>query len=291
MAVMVGLFSTIAAFVAVGAAIGIVMGAQGASGAEVQVRIKEVLQQPFLALLLSLIPAQLGMTAVLLVAARRSKESIKQRLGLVPQTGPAFGGFKLATMAAFTVSTALASLILSSLLIKPPTTQHPINDVIANGSWWTITLLSIILSSIPALVEECLFRGYLQRRFLQRWSPGVAIGLSTLLFASVHLDSLQHMIAVVPLGVITGLLAYRTNSVKPGMLVHSVHNAAVVGFASIGNGLSGRIGDETLGLLAIGTIAILGLIGLPAVVSLLRRAKPLPAVETCVAPAMVAVGT
>jgi membrane protease YdiL (CAAX protease family) len=38
-------------------------------------------------------------------------------------------------------------------------------------------LLSIILSVIPALVEESLFRGYLQRRFLQRWSPAVAISL------------------------------------------------------------------------------------------------------------------
>ena len=88
-----------------------------------------------------------------------------------------------------------------------------------------VTLLSIILSILPALVEEALFRGYLQRRLLQRWSPAVAIGVSTLLFALLHFDSVHHMFGVVPLGVITGLLAYRTNSIKPGMLVHGLQRS------------------------------------------------------------------
>ena len=60
------------------------------------------------------------------------------------------------------------------------------------------------------------------------WSPAVAIGVSTLLFAVLHFDSLQHIIDVVPLGIVTGLLAYRTNSVRPGMLVHGLHNAGAV---------------------------------------------------------------
>jgi hypothetical protein len=90
----------------------------------------------------------------------------------------------------------------------------------------------------------------------------------------MHMDSPQHIIAVVPLGVITGLLAYRTNSVKPGMLVHAVHNTGVVGFAALATALSPHIGEEELGLLFIGMIGVLGLIGLPAVVSLLRSAKP-----------------
>jgi membrane protease YdiL (CAAX protease family) len=101
------------------------------------------------------------------------------------------------------------------------------------------------------------------------------------------MDSLQHIIAVVPLGVVTGLLAYRTNSVKPGMLVHAVHNTGAVGFGALATVLTPHIGHEELGLLLIGTIGVLGLIGLPAVVSLLRSAKPQPSVETHAAPPVV----
>ncbi len=279
-AVIIGSIASLAAAVAVGVITGAIMEAQGANGAQVEARIQEICQQPLLALLLSLIPFQLGMTGVVLFAAWRSKEPLKQRLGLVPPTGRAVGRFKLATMAAFTLSTALAAAIVVALVLGPPKTTNPVSAVINNGSWWTITLLSIILSVIPALVEETLFRGYLQRRFLQRWSPAVAISVSSLLFALMHMDSLLHVIAVVPLGLVNGLLAYRTNSVKPGMMVHAIHNTGAVGFGALVTVLSPHIGEEAVGLVLFGTIGVLGLIGLPAIVSLLRSAKPQPAVET-----------
>ena len=255
-------------------ATGFIMGAQGADGPAIQARIHEIWQQPLVGLLMSLIPFQFGMAVVVLFAARRSKEAVKQRLGLVPPTGRTFGGFKLATMAAFTISVAYASFIVSSMFIGSAPTDNTISTVITDGSWWAIMLLNIVLSLIPALVEESLFRGYIQRRFLKRWSPAVAIGASTLLFSVMHMDSLQHIIAVVPLGLVTGLLAYRTNSVMPGMLVHAAHNTGVVGFAVLATVLAPYVGQEELGLVLIGVIGLLGLIGLPAVVSLLRSAKP-----------------
>jgi uncharacterized protein len=273
LAVIASQLAVFAAMFTVSFIVGIIMGAQGADGSAIQARANEIVHQPFMALMLSLFPVQLGMLAVLLLAVRRSKQPLRQRLGLLPQTGRVFGGFKLAALAAFTFSTAMASFIVSSLLLQRTAPHNPIGNAIADGSWWTITLLSILLSVIPALVEESLFRGYLQRRFLQRWSPAVAIGVSTLLFASLHFDSQQHMLAVVPLGLITGLLAYRTNSIKPGMVVHGIHNAAVVGFAALGNVLSARLSEEALGLGVIGTIGVLFLIGLPAAVSLVRSAK------------------
>jgi uncharacterized protein len=176
----------------------------------------------------------------------------------------------------------LALAIGYTLLVGQPPQDNAISSAIADGSWWTITLLSIILSVIPALVEETLFRGYMQRRFLERWSPVVAIGFSTVLFAVMHMDSLQHIVAVVPLGVVTGLLAYRTNSVKPGMLVHGLHNVGAVGFGALASVLSPYIGIEGVGLLMLGAIGVLGLLGLPAIISLLRSAQPQPAIEATV---------
>jgi membrane protease YdiL (CAAX protease family) len=277
-AAIVGQLAIIAGVVGLGVVTGFIMGAQGADGPAIQARMQEIGQQPLTMLLFSLIPFQLGLSVVVLLAARRSKEPVRERLGLLPQSGRVFGGFKLAKMAAFTISLALGSFILTSLFIGAPR-SNAIAAVIIDGSWWTITLLGIILSVIPALVEESLFRGYLQRRFLQRWSPAVAISVSTLLFALMHIDSLQHIIAVQPLGAVTGLLAYRANSIRPGMLVHAIHNVGVVGFASLTSVLMSHIGEEELGLVIMGTIGGLGLIGLPAVVSLLRSAKPTVAVH------------
>jgi membrane protease YdiL (CAAX protease family) len=268
-----GWLAITASIICVEIVIGFVMGAQGADGAAIQARLVEIGQIPLVALFFSLIPFQVGMALVVLLAAQWSKEPIKERLGLLTQSGRILGGFKLATLAAFTVSIAYGSLIISSLFAGPPPSDSPISAVIADGSWWSITLLSILLSTIPALVEETLFRGYIQRRVLKRWSPAVAITVSTLLFALMHFDSVQHIIAVVPLGFVTGLLAYRTNSVKPGMWVHAIHNAAVVGISALATVLAPLIGEELLGLSVIGMIGLLGLIGLPAVISLLRRGK------------------
>lgn len=274
LAVVAGQIAVVAAVFTIGVGIGVVMGAQGADGATIQTRIQEIFTQPLVTLLTMFLPCQLGMAAVVLLAARRSSQPIKERLGLMPASGRRIGFIQLASLAAFTVSVAWASLIVGSLFFGAPPSGDTISNAVAGASLPTITLVSILLCVIAVVVEECLFRGYLQRRFLERWSPAVAISVSTLLFALTHLDSLQHIIAVLALGSVTGLVAYRTNSIRPSMIVHAIHNLAVVGFTSVAPILLATFGDETFGLMFLGMIVVLGLIGLPAVILLLRRDKP-----------------
>src|SRR5947207_4191717 len=102
-ATIAGQLAIIAAIIGLGVVTGFLMGAQGADGPAIQAPIQAIGQQPPTVLLFSLIPFQFGMAVVVLLAARRSKEPIRERLGLVPQTGRTFGSFKLATMAAFTI--------------------------------------------------------------------------------------------------------------------------------------------------------------------------------------------
>jgi hypothetical protein len=77
------------------------------------------------------------------------------------------------------------------------------------------------------------------------------------------------------------MLAYRTNSIKPGMLVHAVHNMGVIAIGGASSALAPMVGEEIVGLLLIGMIVALGIIGLPALISLLRRVpmEDLPAVQ------------
>ena len=263
MAVAVGLQVT-------GIGIGIVLAAQGADAAMIQVRAQEILQLPLLALMTRLLPYQLGLLAMVLLVAWQSDEPLKQRLGLLPPSGRKLGPLGLTMLAAFTLSAALATVIGSTLFVGEPPAS-PIGASVEQGPWWTITLASVVLSLLPAVVEEIVFRGYIQRRLLQRWSPIAAIGVSTLLFAILHADSLQHIIAVIPLGIVTGLVAWRTNSSKPGMFLHAIHNAGAVGFSALARGLSSLVGDEGTGMALVGTIVVLSLIGLPAVIALLLR--------------------
>jgi membrane protease YdiL (CAAX protease family) len=286
-AAIVGQLAVIAGFIAVGVAIGFSMGLHGADPASIRATIQETLQEPIPALFLSVFPLQLTMLAVVLVAAWLSKEPMKQRLGLVPQTGRVFGGFKLASLAAFTLSTAFATALVSELFLGPAPRDTPIGVAMSNSTWLLVTVLTILLSVVPALVEETLFRGYLLRRLLRRWSPAVAIGVTSVLFAILHMDSLQHVIAVVPFALVVGLLAYRTNSTKPGMLVHAIHNAACFGFGAVLTALTPYFGAETIGLVAVVAIGLSGVIGLPAVVSLLRSEKQVPSVEAGAAPELV----
>jgi len=244
-----------------------------------QEQYNTILSSPLPMLLVTLLPFQAGMLFVVLAAGKLSKEPTKERLGLLPQNGRTFGKNKLITMAAFTMAGAFSLNIVSGLLIGPPPADDALAAALIDASFWTVTLLTVLLSVIPATVEEMLFRGYMQRRFLKRWSPKVAITVSSLLFAVMHLDSVQHIIAVIPLGVVTGLLAYKTNSVKPGMIVHGVHNVAAVLIGAGMTAASQYYSDEVLGLIFLGSIPVLGAIGLPAIISLLRNPKQ-PQVET-----------
>jgi membrane protease YdiL (CAAX protease family) len=271
-AIISGQIVTIMGFVVAGMGIGVVLGFQGVDPATIQARVVEIFQHPIVALVLTLVPFQLGMLAVVLLAARWSPEPARERLGLASSSGRPLGRLRLAMLAAFTLSTALMSAIGLSIFLGDPAAS-PISTAISDGSWIAVTLTAVLLSLVPAIIEEVVFRGYIQRRLLARWSPSVAIGVSTLLFAIIHADSLQHVLAVVPLGIVTGLLAHRTGSIKAGMLVHAIHNAGAVGFGATARLLSPHLGDDGAGLVLTGGVVALGLIGLPAIIALVRRSE------------------
>jgi membrane protease YdiL (CAAX protease family) len=287
---MAGQVAILASFIVAGIVMGFAMGVQGIDAASIQVRVQEAFQQPLLAMLLTLVPFQLGMGFVVLMSAWRSTEPFRKRLGLVPPSGRKFSMLAIMAMAALTVSMALASLLVLTLLMGPPPAT-PVGTSVTEGSWLTMLLASLVVSLVPAIVEEIVFRGYIQRRLLERWSPVAAIGVSTLLFALIHADSLQHILAVVPLGLVTGLLAHRTGSIKQGMLLHAMHNAGTVMYMTLARMLSSQLGDEVLGMVMIASIALLALIGLPAVLMMLwhkpsseEKSAPLPGTIASLAP-------
>jgi membrane protease YdiL (CAAX protease family) len=80
-----------------------------------------------------------------------------------------------------------------------------------------------MLMLAPALGEELLFRGYMQRRLLWCWSPAAAIGVATVCFSLLHIP-VWWFLAVVPLGAWFGIVAWRTNSIWPSVACHAAVN-------------------------------------------------------------------
>jgi sodium transport system permease protein len=91
----------------------------------------------------------------------------------------------------------------------------------------------VALAVVPAACEELFFRGYLQTTFRAEMSGPLAVGLSSMLFGLFHVvvrDSLffERFAPTCFLGIILGVVCWKTGSVWPGMLLHVIHNGLLL---------------------------------------------------------------
>ena len=100
----------------------------------------------------------------------------------------------------------------------------------AEGSGLSFWIMALSTAVVAPVYEELLFRGYVFRGLSRSAGPGVAIGVSALLFAAFHGDPL-HAIAVLPMGLFLGWLRWRTGSIWPSMIAHALNNAIWVALA------------------------------------------------------------
>jgi len=89
-------------------------------------------------------------------------------------------------------------------------------------------LLFIVTVVVTPVVEEAVFRGYLLRvMFRNKYSPFLAILLSSLLFTFSHL-SYWNAPAVFLAGMVLGYIAYKFYSIIPCIIIHAVFNLMVL---------------------------------------------------------------
>jgi uncharacterized protein len=91
-----------------------------------------------------------------------------------------------------------------------------------------LTVIGILLATAveAGVVEEAAFRGYMQAPMEKRYGPKIAIVTVSVIFGFVHLANGYHeltwLIPYAVFGSILGILAYLTNSVLPGLVLHAV---------------------------------------------------------------------
>jgi uncharacterized protein len=92
-------------------------------------------------------------------------------------------------------------------------------------------LLQFVAVAVAApIVEELLFRGYLQTSLTTRFGAPVAILLASLLFALVHMQPYA-IPALMLIGLTFGYLYHRTGSLKVNIALHVVNNALALAFS------------------------------------------------------------
>ncbi len=92
-------------------------------------------------------------------------------------------------------------------------------------NWQWAGPLLLFISLAPGFMEELLFRGYIQSRLLKRWPAGWAILVSSVLFGLLHIMP-QAVVFATVVGLWLGVVAWRTNSVWPGIACHAFVNGA-----------------------------------------------------------------
>lgn len=80
---------------------------------------------------------------------------------------------------------------------------------------------------VPAICEEIMYRGYVQRALEKSWGIIAAILISGALFGAYHLQ-ISNFIPLATLGVFLAYLTYVSDSLVPAMVAHFVNNGGQV---------------------------------------------------------------
>ena len=116
----------------------------------------------------------------------------------------------------------------------------------------TAIVFVVLIGVVPGVVEEVLFRGYMQQRLAKRWGAAKAIVVTSILFSLVHIT--PHAIAaVVPLAFWLGYVAWRSNSILPTIACHFFVNSGLNAWRMIA--MFGELSETTQN--AVHVVAIL----------------------------------
>ncbi|MGY3040524.1 membrane protease YdiL (CAAX protease family) [Rhodanobacter sp. TND4EL1] len=128
----------------------------------------------------------------------------------------------------------LGSLLTGWLAHGLPVTQN-IQQIGGQTPLAPRIVLALVVVSLGPVVEELLFRGVLFSALTRRWGAGWAVGISSLVFALVHLPGLDYQWYALPnlllLALLLAMLRLRSASIWPGAVAHGLNNLmAVVGW-------------------------------------------------------------
>ena len=155
------------------------------------------------------------------ISAKHANCSVGERLGM---RWPEISTFSLLTFLLGSIPVLLVSIgavYLVALVFPADDSLLSLYENMTTG--WAVVFI-ITIGVLPGIGEELFFRGFFQRRMLQRYRPWVAIGVTSVVFGLFHIT--PHGIALATIiGVWLGVIAWRTNSIWPSACCHAFINS------------------------------------------------------------------
>jgi membrane protease YdiL (CAAX protease family) len=142
-----------------------------------------------------------------------------------PLRGRVWGWSLLAGASSLLALVELLS-VLGRLVSEPP------QQIAQHTPYPFLFALSALVMSgvVSGVFEESGFRGYLQAPLERRYGPAIAIAVTSLFFALMHITHGLALLAFLlpyylAVSVVYGILAWRTGSILPGLALHSMGDA------------------------------------------------------------------
>jgi CAAX protease family protein len=160
--------------------------------------------------------------AVLAFAARRAGWSVREYLGLVmPTWRQALFGFGV--MVAFFAFLGVMAYLFPSVDQSSVMTSEYSS---LTGNMPALVMYWLLLVVSAPVAEEIIFRGFLFRGWSEsKLGAFGALMLTSLIFGSIHMQySVQGMIAVVGMGLMFGVVRWRTGSTVLTIMMHAAWN-------------------------------------------------------------------
>jgi membrane protease YdiL (CAAX protease family) len=144
-------------------------------------------------------------------------------LGLTTRRLPHYVGLGLLVGVGVLVVSALIQAAMQALGVR----QTQLADLSCVRDFPLIGFFAVVFAGgiLAPIAEELYFRGFVFRSYLGSSGPFVAYGVTSLLFATLHLN----LPALLPILVLSLIFCYayqRTGSIIPSMVGHAVNNSA-----------------------------------------------------------------
>ncbi len=117
-----------------------------------------------------------------------------------------------------------------------------------------ISIFSVII--VAPIYEEIIFRGVLLRGMAKKINPNIAIVVSALLFAIVHMNIPQGINAFF-LGLVVGFIYLRSGSIYLSIFAHLVNNLLALSVTSLFSSIGGKYATEIHGIFLIIGVVLL----------------------------------
>ncbi|HVN39667.1 MAG TPA: CPBP family intramembrane glutamic endopeptidase [Myxococcota bacterium] len=200
-----------------------------------------------IALSLSSVALEGILLAFAVAAALAAPGDPRVRLGLVRAR---LGVLEIAALAAGTLglSHALDGLLsLSGLMEESGLASF--SRILEGIRGPSLAAALVAFGLVPAVAEELLCRGVLQRSLRDRFGAFASIGLAAIAFAAIHVQPI-HALFALPLGLYLGVAGHWSASVLAPVVCHAVNNLVAVGSAvAEGPTTSSSPGEVAVGLL------------------------------------------